>query len=300
MDRERRALWMSVVGALFFSALGFAFFLPTDSEAILLDGFFSLIGFVMGLLSLRVARLVHSPDDEHFQFGYAAFEPMLNTVKGLIILAVCAFAFASAVGSMLDGGRRIHAGWGVLYAVIATLGCFTIALVQLRAAKKTGSQLVAVDAKTWLIDGFMSLVVTLAFVVAYLLAGTRWEYLLPYVDPGLVIVLTSFMFLVPIRIVMRGAGQLLKIAPEESVQQEVRSRVGEVLDAAGLPSRVIRMVRVGREFWVLVHVTVAEEHLIGTVAVLDEIREEVYRTVAEVEPGMVVDMMFTGRREWAK
>jgi cation diffusion facilitator family transporter len=299
MDRERRALWLSVVGALFFSLLGFAFFLPTDSEAILLDGFFSLIGFAMGLLSLRVARLVQSPDDRHFHFGYAAFEPMLNTIKGLIILAVCLFAFSSSVGSVLDGGRHINAGWGTVYAVVATAGCFTIALIQQRAAKKTGSQLVAVDVRTWLVDGFMSLVVTLAFVGAFLLSGSRWSHLVPYIDPGLVIVLTTFMFIVPIRIVVRGAGELLKIAPDASVQEEIRERVARVLDAEGLPDRVVRMVRIGREFWLLIHVLVPPDRSIGRISDLDTIRKRLHAEVAEVETGMVTDVVFTGDREWA-
>lgn len=298
MRSERRALWMSVIGALFFSALGFGFSAVTDSEAILLDGFFSLIGFFMGLLSLRVARLVQGPDDESFQFGYAAFEPMLNMVKGLIILGVCAFAFASALGTVLDGGSAIQAGWGVLYAGIATVGCFVLAGIQIRVAKTTGSQLVAVDAKSWTVDGLMSLVVALAFGVAFWLSTTSMAHLVPYVDPGLVMLLTVLMVPIPIRIVARGAAELLKSAPEASVQTEIRSRVGEVLDSAGLHHRVMRMARVGREFWLLIHVLVAADQEIGDVASADRIRERIHSVAAAVEPGMVVDVMFTGREEW--
>ena len=58
MDREQRALRISVVGALLMAALGFAFFIPTDSEAILLDGVFSLVGFVMGLLTSERKRMM--------------------------------------------------------------------------------------------------------------------------------------------------------------------------------------------------------------------------------------------------
>jgi cation diffusion facilitator family transporter len=300
MDLERRALWLSVVGALFMSLLGFGFFIPTDSEAILLDGFFSMVGFAMGLLSLKVARLVQSPDDERFQFGYAAFEPMLNTIKGLIVLAVCVFAFGSAVGAVLNGGRQINAGWGMVYAVVATVGCFSIALIQRRAAKVTGSQLVAVDVRTWMMDGFLSVVVTFAFVLAYLLAGTKWEFMVPYVDPGLVIVLTLLMFIVPVKIVLRGVGELLGFAPEIEVQNRVREKIDEVLAPVGLSSRVIRMARIGREFWVMIHVLVPEDVTIDGVAEVDDIRQRVLEAISAVEPGMVVDVMFTGRTDFAE
>ena len=78
---EQTALKWSAYRQSFMGILGIVFALLTRSEAILLDGFFSFIGFVMGLLTLRVARLVLQPDDEKFQFGYAFFEPFFNTIQ---------------------------------------------------------------------------------------------------------------------------------------------------------------------------------------------------------------------------
>lgn len=298
MNAERKALIMSAVGALFFAALGFAFFIPTDSDAILLDGFFSLIGFMMGLLSLRVARLAQNPDDDRYHFGYAAFEPMLNTVKGLIILIVCLFAAASSVGALLDGGREIQVGWGVFYAIIASVGCFSLALVQLRISKKAGSQLVAVDARTWLIDGFMSLVVTLAFGGAYLLTGTQWSHLVPYIDPGLVLVLAVLMLPVPLRIIKYGTGELLKAAPDVDIQKAINQGIASALLAAKMPDHNVRMVRVGREFWVLVHVLLDENRELGSAADLDTVRETLHNAVTDTEPGIVVEVIFTARQDW--
>ena len=63
----------------------------------LLDGLFSLIGFAIGLVSLRVATLVRRPDDELYHFGYAAYETMLNLSKGLVMVFITIFALVSAV-----------------------------------------------------------------------------------------------------------------------------------------------------------------------------------------------------------
>ncbi len=298
MDREYAALRLSAVGALFSAVLGIAFFFLTDSQAILLDGFFSFVGFGMGLLTIRVASLVQQPDDVRFQFGYAAFEPLLNAVKGLVILAVCAFAFASAVGAVLDGGREIDAGWGIAYAGIAAVACFAIAAYQRRVARDTRSALVEVDAKSWLVDGFMSMVVAGAFVGAWAIGGTRWSALGPYVDPVLVMVLVVLMVGVPLRIILQGVGELVKVAPEQEVQREIRARVEAVLDAADMPRRVIRMVRIGREFWLLNHIFVPNDRRVCDVADLDQIRAEIADAVADAQPGMVVDTVFTSRKEW--
>ena len=39
-------------------------------------------------------------------------------------------------------------------AVIATIGCFALAVFQNRVAKASGSPLVEVDARNWTLDGF--------------------------------------------------------------------------------------------------------------------------------------------------
>ena len=94
---EKRGLWMSIFGALFMAALGIGFAILTSSDAVLLDGLFSLVGFAIGLVSLRVATLVRRPDDELYHFGYAAYEPMVNLTKGLLMAFITIFALVSAV-----------------------------------------------------------------------------------------------------------------------------------------------------------------------------------------------------------
>ena len=149
MEQETRALRLSVWMSLVMAALGIGFGLVTESDAIMLDGFFSLIGFVMALVTIRVARLVVQPADEHFQFGYAQFEPFLNAMKGLLMLGVAGFAFAGAVDSLLHGGRDIKPGIATLYAVIALTGCLAVGAAQRKAAAGSTRPTWARWASTW-------------------------------------------------------------------------------------------------------------------------------------------------------
>ncbi len=57
-DQERRGLWLSIVGAVFMAVLGIGFAILTSSDTVLLDGLFSLVGCVVGMLALRVGTLV--------------------------------------------------------------------------------------------------------------------------------------------------------------------------------------------------------------------------------------------------
>lgn len=93
---EQFALKLSIVGTLFMAILGFSFAYLSRSEAVMLDGVFSLVAFTMSLLTLYVSRLVIKPDDDLFHFGYARFEPLLNVCKSLIIFVICVAALMQA------------------------------------------------------------------------------------------------------------------------------------------------------------------------------------------------------------
>lgn len=297
---EQTSLKWSAVGSLFMGILGIVFALLTHSEAILLDGFFSFLGFVMALLTLRVARLVLRPDDEKFQFGYAFFEPFFNTIRGLIILLICGFAVTSGVIAILDGGRELSLGYALIYTVIATVGCFVLAAAQRKNARKTGSPLVEVDAKNWLIDGVMSCVVAAAFLAAFLLRGSQWAHIIPYVDPGLVVLMVLFMLNIPLRTIRDSIGELLQIAPPFDLQEAVRTRLDAAVRDFPLEKKVVRMTKVGRYFYVLMYLIVSPRHGTQSVAEMDALRKRAYQAIKDLHPSLVMDTVFTQEEEWAQ
>ena len=83
---ERGLLMLSAGGNLLSSALGLVFAVLTSSRAILLDGLFDVTYFIAALFTLKVANLVHREDDDHFPYGYVFFEPLVNGIKGVLVL----------------------------------------------------------------------------------------------------------------------------------------------------------------------------------------------------------------------
>jgi predicted Co/Zn/Cd cation transporter (cation efflux family) len=124
---EDHAIKLTIAGNVGMGLLGVGFAIYTGSEAILLDGVFSAIGFAIALVTLYIARLVRQPGNDKYPFGYAVFEPMLNLAKGLIIAIVLVFAASTAISAILEGGRTIELGAAVLYAMIAAAGCGLLA-----------------------------------------------------------------------------------------------------------------------------------------------------------------------------
>ena len=94
---------------------------------------------------------------------------------------------AAALLAILAGGRPVRGGIAVVYALIAAAGCFAIALIQRRSARRTASPLLAVDTKNWFIDGLVSIAVAVAFLVVVFLRDTGADWFLPYADPAVVL-----------------------------------------------------------------------------------------------------------------
>jgi predicted Co/Zn/Cd cation transporter (cation efflux family) len=254
----------------------------------------------MALVTIRVARLVLQPPDEHFHFGYAQFEPFLNTIKGLLMLGVAGFALAASIGSIIRGGRAVQPGLGIVYALIALAGCMTVGAMQARAAKRLGSPLLEVDSNNWAIDGLLSGVVAVVFVLALLLGRSRFAFVVPYVDPVLVIVLIVAIIAVPIRTIRDGLREILAFAPETAVQEEVRRRVGSAIEDLPLASSHVRMMKVGRFLYVLNQLVVSPEFKLGRVSDLDAVRARIADAMQGFEPTPVVDTVFTEDEKWTE
>ncbi len=299
-DPETAALRLSAGMALFMAALGIAFGLLTRSDVIMLDGFFSLVGFAMAVVTMRVAWLVQQPPDEHFHFGYAQFEPFLNTVKGLLMLGVSGFAVAGAVDAMVHGGRDLNAGLAVVYAIVALAGCLVVAVVQRRAARSTGSPLLDVDARNWLIDGVLSGVVAGVFLVALVLGGTGWASVVPYIDPVLVIVVVLAIIPVPLTIIRDGAREILGFAPPAAVQEDVRRRVQAAVDDVPVEALHVSMMKIGRAFYVLNQIVVSPEFRPGRVSELDAVRKRIAAAMGGFEPTPIIDTVFTEDEKWTE
>lgn len=298
MRVEQRALWIGAWSGLGLGGLGFAFAFLTGSEAILLDGIFSVVGFGVALATIRVSQLLHRPPDQRFQFGFAAFEPLVNLGKGLILGFVGLYAGLGALTTLLAGGSSVAAGLAAVYAAVAAVGCFAVAALLRRAAKKTDSPLLAVDVRTWIIDGALSSGVGLSFLATWLIQGGAWAWVVPYVDPALVLVLSLIVLPVPVATVREGFHQLMGGAPERDLQQRVRALLAEEFAYLEDVQPRLRMLKLGRLVHVQLYLIVPSGIEIKSVTLLDQVRNRIFQALSAEFPHLSLDVVFTGEGAW--
>ena len=207
------------------------------------------------------------------------------------------FAFISSIADIVHGGREIQAGWACVYALIAALGCIAIATIQWKLAKKTKSPLLEVDTKNWLVDGALSIAVAVAFLIAILLTGTRFAYLLPYADPGVVIVLVLLSSPIPAMIIRDNWNQLLGRAPDQMHQEKAREAIASALSPASAASTNIRMQQIGRFTYVQVYV-LRDSEIDGGIEGLDRCRDQIAKALEGEFDNLALDVVFTRDRRW--
>lgn len=211
------------------AVLGFFYAWLTSSEAILLDGIFSLVNFAMVILTLKVSQKAIQPPTYNFQFGLGQLEPMLNSFKGFILLGVVIMAMLSAINSLIHDGRSMLFGPAIYYASIATIGCFLIAFIIRHYAKQTSSSLLVVETKGWFIDAALSCAVLITFIIGHYLADGKYSWFIAFLDPAMVLFMCIIILPTPLKIINSNLKNLLLKSPDRAVQKRLDFLLHKIL-----------------------------------------------------------------------
>ncbi len=293
---ERRAILLSVWGNLIAALLGLFFAFVTNSEAILIDGIYSLINLVVALVGLKISEMVQRPDDELYPFGYVVYEPILNLTKGLLILLVTIFALFTASTELLSGGRPVNALGACIYAMLATLLCGAVTFYLRRQSGLIKSPIVAVDVKNWWIDTLISAGVAIAFFIAIVIEKTPYASLTPYVDPVVVIVLVLAMLPVPWHIIRENWAQIVSRAVDPECLAEVEKQLDKVRTEIPWRDQYLRVLRMGRLLYVHMYILEGPTHTLEA----DRCRDKIYQALRTIHADLALDVSFTADPTWIR
>ena len=297
---ERRSIIISIVASATFGILGIVISVASKSGAVFLDGLFSLTFAIVGLLTLYVSQLVSRPSDDSYPFGYATFEPMLNLLKGLLIGFALVYAVWTATRTLLTGGQEIAAEGGILYAVIAVVGGAIVVVVLKRNAKQSGSPIVDVDAKNWMVDTLISSAVGIAFVATLLIQNSDLSDLAPYADPIIMLAIVAIAAPQPFQTIRENLRQIVGKAPPRNVQEQVADLVEQAISDVPHVETHLRIVEVGRYIHLHVYVIISpvtRESI--DIQRHDQIRQLIYERVSQEYRHLSLDVGFTMDRRWA-
>jgi predicted Co/Zn/Cd cation transporter (cation efflux family) len=293
--QERRALGLSMVCGLALAAVGIAIGVLIGSQIILFDGFYTFLGIGLSWMAYRVSHLVAAGPTKRYPFGREALTPLIIGVEAVALLATCAYATFNAVLTIVDGGAKLPASWGVGYACAALVVPTALWWWMRRTARH--SELVAAEATQWLAGGALGLAMLVAFLFAHLIVGTSWTHGTRYVDPALVIAACLVFAVPPLRMIRTTFVELVEGSPDAELQGPTRSAVDEVAAQFGLGEQHLRMTKVGRKFYVEIDFVVEES---WTVRQSDQVRRALTERLAALPHDLWLTTEFTADRAWGE
>lgn len=307
LDTEAGALRLSIAATVVVSALGIVFGLLSGSFSIVFDGVYSLVDGVMTSVALLVANLIAASTAagagsrrlvQRFTMGFWHLEPMVLGVNGLLLTGAAIYAFITAIGAFLAGGRVLDFDQAILYAVLTLSICLGMGLLGLRTNRRLKSDFVALDAKGWLMSGAITASLLVAFVVGFVVQGTELAWISPYIDPTVLALVCLVIIPIPIGTIRRALADILLITPAD-LKAQVDDVARAIVAQYGFVDHRAYVARVGRGRQIELAFIVPTGAPSRALEEWDRLRDEISARIGHDTPDRWLTIVFTTDAGWA-
>lgn len=295
---ERSLLQISVFVALFMAIFGIVWGSLVSSQIIIFDGMYSLVSVMLSLLSLLVAQFIKKSDRMRFPYGKEMLEPVVILIKYAVILLICIVTLLTATVSLLTGGQETVVGQALIFAFVNTIGCAGVFILLIKSKKQSG--FIQAEANQWKMDTLISSAVLIGFIAAVLISFTRYEYLVPYVDPVMVLLVVGFFLKVPIVEMTKAFREVLEMSPHQSIEAKFKKAITPIENKYLISESILRIAKVGNKLFIEIDFILGPQSKRVTIADQDKIREEIIQHTGDVVYNKWLTVSFTNDKKWAQ
>jgi cation diffusion facilitator family transporter len=289
-QEELRVLRFSSILTVLFTAGAVAVALVSDSETMTLEAMSGLVDVVVSLLAIFVVRKIHEPANSRYHFGYAKYEPLMIGLEGTLVGAICLAAIAYSVRDLMhpdpvDGPHLV-----IIYALAGFVVSVVFGAYMKRVGRRTGSHLVLAQAELWIVEGWLSLGVCIAFVLAVALSRTPTAEYSAYVDPAVCIVLSLILLRKPVDILRESFADLVDANPYAETANIVEETARACVERYRLKAvQWVRVRKAGRRVFVLVSFLENPEESLEE---REHVRQAVDAEMGRLNPDLDVSVLF--------
>lgn len=288
-------LMISTIGALIFSVSGIFLGIVSNSDMVLLDGLYAVLSLLISSLSLFTSVIIRKPNREAFPFGKYIFQPITIVFNSSILLLLCILSLISSVYAILHGGREINANIGLFYGIFSFFGCGLVCFLLSKNQKK--SDLIYAEMLQWLLDTFVSFGLIVGFILMFILKTTKFAWLIPYIDPALVLIAGIILIIMPVRLLYKSLKEVFSMAASEEIQYEVYTIVKKLNKEYKIKEEDIRISKMGQIIYIDLQNIVDKNSSIKTIAQADiyrnELIEEINKELTNIDKWL--NISFTNR-----
>ncbi|MCP4178900.1 MAG: cation transporter [bacterium] len=288
---EKIGMIISIVGGFLLGLSALIMAILTKSQAIMLDGMFTLITLFMSFISLKIINLVNLPETKRRPFGFVALEPFLNLIRCTFVLVLLIVCLIVNIQSVLSGGRDIELDLATYY----TFSCIIIYLLIIffitKFNKKTDSSILNLEVKEWYIDTFLTVGIAISLGIVFVLYKLGFTDILPYIDPVIVIILVIASLPMPTKIFITELNRLLLVSPENLIQKNIENYIEPIVREYGLKTVDIYAIKIGRIYQIFIYTDLEDQNT--CIDRMDTIRIEIRKELSKHYSKHYTDVIFS-------
>lgn len=257
---ESRSLLVAMWGSLFMAAAGLLAGVLSNSDAIMMDGLFSLVGFGAALLGRRITMRIDAGPDNARPFGYAADEAIFSTFRSLSLLGLVLFAVASAVKNIYNylagvTPEPLHFTPMIVYFAVIGATCLLLWGFHYFTWRRTGkrSAILKLEAKAAMFDGLITAAAGAGLGAIYLYRDGPLAAIAPVGDSVIVLLLCLAAVGTYVREFRGGIGELAGATASPAHVAAARKSLRDTIREEGGVLRDLSVTKLGRTFLVTVY-----------------------------------------------
>ncbi|ULQ60258.1 cation diffusion facilitator family transporter [Brucepastera parasyntrophica] len=278
-----------------FAAIGIVLSFFSRSSSVLFDALYSFVSSFFTIISARVVKLVTSAENRDYQFGYGSFEPFFIIIRTMVILVIYAFLLANSISIIRHGGNNVDISLVMVYTIVSLIICFVISMALRRIARKQKSPLLVAEYRSWINDTLLSLSVFVAFSLIVVLRRTSLNFITPYIDPAITILLILFMLPTLISQFFTNLRELLVAAPSPEIQDKLDHIIEPYIEKYDFAGFQVYSTKRGRNLYMVIHIYMKTD---STVRRLDKIRKAIIKDIKKFWHFSDIDIIFTIDPSW--
>ena len=182
-------------------------------------------------------------------------ETIFVVVKGITMTAVTFGLIFNNINLMLHGGHIVSFHTVAGFELFACILGIIVTVYLYYKNKQMESPLINMEMQGWRIDSFISLGMTVAFLLPMLIPFDWFQHIVPYLDQLITIVLSLVMIPTPIHTVITGIRDLMLIPPEEETIDDIKETIEPIIGVYGHKNLYYDIVRTGRKLWISVYIS---------------------------------------------
>jgi cation diffusion facilitator family transporter len=285
--KELSVLRISSILTVVFAVVGIVIAIVCDSLTLIVDALYSVVDVIVSVLAIFVAHKIQEPPNLRYHYGYAKYEPFMTAVDGLLIMAICAGSIVLSIQEITHPEPVKHIELIIIFSFISVFICIGFGHYMRSTGRKISSEILKADGELWIIEGFITAGVCVAFGLSDLISYTVWNRYADYVDPITSIVLCLGLLYQPVRIVWESFQDLVDARPDDKVHESIVREMAEKHGLSGVAW--IKARKAGRKIFLTVCYRTEQNRCIKE---LDDIRIKMESEVRANVPEMEVDVHF--------